>query len=472
MDELMTILTNLTNLGSLLLSMVTASDQREESPNKPRPASEISNTKTSTKNRKNSPSRVGDHGSATSIHRQSLDLRQSVEDSQQNDSIVDQYRTGGSSDHDVLDAAALPTAQPGDIHAADMDPEIGLQQSKAGRRQKLQTELQLAKKTIDTLNKEKKSILAELHNAVDDLHYLQSERDCRIADEVFLSSWLKLRYDIKNWAATYFTGKPRNTRFRRSRPDFSRLSSDHKTFMQSENYRYLLVQAFLWQQLIENVFDGSCNGLYWADQTHSELRSIQNRLNPRMTAPSNAIHHSKDALKARAHDDNSLKEYHTWRAKTTQLLLAQGRSLDYMNNRINGLVGKLSYGLRPYAESLDGKIDRPLKDIVAAAVDLDSKMNTQKAVFTPKLYFEEERCFGISFDCSSMESIDGTLGCSTGSVDKGENAQNPPPELVELVVSPALLKTGNSMAEDYQTHHVLVKAQVLCHQLMLIRDKN
>jgi len=333
--------------------------------------------------------------------------------------------------------------------------------------------LQLAKKTIDTLNKEKKSILAQLHNAVDDLHYLQSERDCRIADEVFLSSWMKLRYDIKNWAATYFSGKPRNIWFWKTRPDFSRLSSDHKRFMLSENYRHLLVQAFLWQQLIENVFSDSYNGLYWADKTHRELRSIRNRLNPCMTAPSNAIGHSKNALEAWAYDNNGLKEYHTWRAKTTQLLLAQpGRSLDYMNNRINNLVGKLSRDLQPYAKSLDSEIDPHLKDIVTAAVDLDSKMNTQKAVFTPKLYFKEEKCFGISFDCSSMESIDETLGCSsTGSVGKSENAQNPPPELVELVVSPALFKTGNSMAEDYQTDHVLVKAQVLCRQLVLTWGK-
>ena len=393
-----------------------------------------------------------------------------MEDSQQNNHrIVDQGRTGGSTD--VLVAATLPIAQPEDIHAADMNPEIGLQQNKAAktkqRRQKLQTELQLAEKTIETLNKDKENILAELHSAVDDLHNLQSEPDCRIADEIFISSWGKLRYDIKNWAATYFVGKPRNNprgwfRGRSSKPDFSRLSSDYKAFMRSENYRYILIQAFLWQQLIENVFNDTCNGLYWADQTHNGLRSIQNRLNPW----TNAIDYSiKDALEARARD---LKEYHTWRAKTTQLLLAQERpeSSHYMDNRINNLVDKLSYDLQPYAKSLDDKIDTPLKDIVITAVDLDSKMKTQKAVFTPRLYFngEESLCFGFPFDCSSMELIDETLGCSsTESIDKDEDAQKPPP--VELVVSPALLKTGNSMAEEYRTHHILVKAQVLCQQL-------
>ena len=383
-----------------------------------------------------------------------------MEDSQQNNnSIVDQGRTGGSSDVPV--AATLPTAQPEDSKAA--------RTKHRGRWQELQTELQLAKETIETLKKDRENNLADLYRAVDDLHNLQSERDCRIADEVFISSWGKLRYDIKNWAATYFVGKSRinrrDWRGRSSKPDFSRLSRDYKDYMRSENYRYILIQAFMWQQLIENVFNDSNNGLYWADKTHNGLRSIQNRLNPQMTETSNAIDHSiKDALKARTRDDNDLKEYHTWRAKTTQLLLAQERSSHCMDDRINNLVQKLSLYLQPYAKSLDDKIDAPLKDIVMAAVDLDSKMKMQKAVFTPKLYFNREKSlsFEFSFDCSSMELIDETLGCSTESVGKDDDAQEPLP--VELVVSPALLKTGNSMAEEYQTHHILVKAQVLCQR--------
>ena len=67
-----------------------------------------------------------------------------------------------------------------------------------------------------------------------------------------------------------------------------------------------------------------------------------------MTAPSNAID--------RASDDNDLKEYHTCRATTAQPLLAQGRSLDYMD--------KLSCGLQPYAKSLNDKIDPPFKRIL------------------------------------------------------------------------------------------------------------
>jgi hypothetical protein len=55
-------------------------------------------------------------------------------------------------------------------------------------------------------------------------------------------------------------------------------------------------------------------------------------------------------------------------------------------------VGKLTlevtYDLQPYAKSLDDKIYPPLKDIVMAAVNLDS-------VFTSKLYFKEERWYGF-----------------------------------------------------------------------------
>lgn len=431
-----------------------------ESPSKLRPASDLSNTKASylarARSRKLPPPRAGDHDSATSIHQQSKDLRRSVEDSQRNS---DQHRTGGLS---VPVAATLPTAQPEDIRAADK------QQSKAARYQELQAtyqelqvELQQANKTIETLNAEKKTILEEWHHAVDDLHNLQSECDCRIADDVFLSSWKNLCYDIKNWAATYFTGKSRRILWRwGSKPDFSRLSKDHETFMKSNGYRYFLIQAFLWQRLIANVFDDSWAGLYWADYTHNDLRLIQNHLNPYKSASSN---HSKDTLETR------LKEYHTWRAKTTQLLLAQ-ESPDHKHGRINELVNKLSGDLQPFAnsKSLDDKFNTLLKGIVTDAVDLDSKMKTQKAVFTPKLYFKEERGFGFPFDSSSMESIDESLA-STESADESKDTQKPLP--VELVVSPALFKAGNSMAEEYQTHHVLVNAQVICTQLVLTMGK-
>ena len=58
-------------------------------------------------------------------------------------------------------------------------------------------------------------------------------------------------------------------------------------------------------------------------------------------------------------------------------------------------MDKLSRGLQLYAKSLDGKIDPPFKDIVTTAVNLDSKINTQKMVFIPKPYFKEEWCFGF-----------------------------------------------------------------------------
>jgi hypothetical protein len=133
-------------------------------------------------------------------------------------------------------------------------------------------------------------------------------------------------------------------------------------------------------------------------------------------------------------------------------------------------VNKLSGDLQPFAnsKSLDGKFNTLLEDIVTEAVNLDSKMKTQKAVFTPKLYFKEGRGFGFPFDSSSMESIDESLA-STESADESKDTQKPLP--VELVVSPALFKAGNSMAEEYQTHHVLVNAQVICTQLVLTMGK-
>jgi hypothetical protein len=229
--------------------------------------------------------------------------------------------------------------------------------------------------------------------------------------------------------------------------------------MKSNDHRHFLIQAFLWQRLIAEVFDDSWAGLYWADYTHGGLRLIQNHLNPCKSASSN---HSKDTLETR------LKEYHTWRAKTTQLLLAQRRPPDHtMHGRINELVNKLSSDLQPFAnsKSLEDKFNSLLKDIVTDAVDLDSKMKTQKAIFTPKLYSKEGWGFGFPFDSSSMDEI----LVSTESADESKDTQNPLP--VELVVSPALLKEGNSMAEEYQTHHVLVNAQVICTQLVLTMGK-
>lgn len=156
--------------------------------------------------------------------------------------------------------------------------------------------------------------------------------------------------------------------------------------------------------------------------------------------------------------DNGLREYHTWRAKTTTLLLPKIKSRS-VEDRIGGLWRKLSDTLRQFVTEPDSKFDIRLREILVQAVNLDQCMNTQKAVFTPRSCFQKDMRFGFPFDRQSMESID-TDGDAYDHMD------------VELVVAPALLKAGNSKGEDYGTESVLVHSQVSCQRILRSQEQD
>jgi hypothetical protein len=114
------------------------------------------------------------------------------------------------------------------------------------------------------------------------------------------------------------------------------------------------------------------------------------------------------------------------------------------------VVYALKY-LQPFQCSTDDASCRSsLQEIFHSAIQLDAKMNKQWAMLLPQYIWDQEsirRPYGFSFDPTLME------------VSNGDNADLQQAR-VQLVLAPALIRTGTMDGEEYNEIKVLEKAQV------------
>lgn len=90
-----------------------------------------------------------------------------------------------------------------------------------------------------------------------------------------------------------------------------------------------------------------------------------------------------------------------------------------------------------------------LKDIVRKAVKLDEEMNKSRALFTVHTWNGDDMSGSLRFNESAMESAVGFEAARPGST-------------VELVVAPALSKSGTADGDAFEATSYLSKWVVLC----------
>lgn len=127
----------------------------------------------------------------------------------------------------------------------------------------------------------------DFQKAAQDLNSLQAERNYSIDDRTFAVLWGELRYQIKNWATTYYGGelKSKFRRMLRSTPStLTGLVNEPVRWLSSPQDRPYLVQAFVWTELRNNIFamSGPEKGVYWAGSARTELQTLRDLLHPRM----------------------------------------------------------------------------------------------------------------------------------------------------------------------------------------------
>ena len=160
-----------------------------------------------------------------------------------------------------------------------------------------------------------------------------------------------------------------------------------------------------------------------------------------------------EALK-RPENTQTTQAYFNWRISNAVFIQQRHATYKCANYHVAPLLKKIMNHLAPFA-GIDTtptlstpRVEIELEHIIARAVNLDAEMWRQKAFFYPGKLRVDPNTF-YQFNPDSMELWETPLKDHVGEL----------PE-VTLIVSPSLLKSGNSDGDSYDVNQVVVKSQV------------
>ncbi|KAF1915617.1 hypothetical protein BDU57DRAFT_278484 [Ampelomyces quisqualis] len=263
-----------------------------------------------------------------------------------------------------------------------------------------------------------------------------------------------LRCEIRIWSEEYFAGPVKTSSKRpylhRAKELFSNLTDNYATYLESPAERPLLIQAYIWSTLQQNIFSNwkKGSGYIWAGKLGDKsLRAIN------------------DTLRKAVKNEHQAEEYHQWRSLTVNLLVPQvdGKWRPTFDaapvlKRIKRLCNRMRRKLRPWsAQSLRAGKEQ-LHTILSAAVALDLKMKRQVADYRFVTFTggKMDMYWGYGFYESEMEDVED---------DEDDGSGAAASRRVELALAPALERCGNANGHVFDESFILVKADVSCRRL-------
>ncbi|KAH7386640.1 hypothetical protein DE146DRAFT_177052 [Phaeosphaeria sp. MPI-PUGE-AT-0046c] len=276
-----------------------------------------------------------------------------------------------------------------------------------------------------------------------------------------------LRYEIRIWSEEYFSGPIKTSSKRpylhRSKELFGNLTDNYSAYLKHNDDRPLIMQAYLWNKLQQNVFSNwqkGC-GYVWAG-----------KLGDRKLRPIN------DTLRKAVKNDEEAEQYHQWRSLTVNLLVPQvdGRWRPTFDaapvlKRITRICSRVRRKLRPWSTQSLRAGKEQLHTIISAAVALDLKMKRQLADYRFVTFTggKQDQYWGYGFYDSEMEDVydddddDDAVGGGYGSSPSKKGRK------VELALAPALERCGNANGHVFDQSFMLVKADVSCKKLERVK---
>jgi len=152
---------------------------------------------------------------------------------------------------------------------------------------------------IQRLKVHNAELLKEWQNTSANLAETKATISHTLEDQHFVSAWLQLRYDIKNWAVQHFGGPmpasaTRLFKILNPPQTLIELTRHWKAYVNSDEHRPLLAQALVWNLLQTHVFAAragvgrpgkEANGAYWAFQDQFHIAHLNENLKPRKSPP-------------------------------------------------------------------------------------------------------------------------------------------------------------------------------------------
>ncbi|KAH8672885.1 hypothetical protein BGZ60DRAFT_514467 [Tricladium varicosporioides] len=299
---------------------------------------------------------------------------------------------------------------------------------------------------------------ARLDSAVAELSERHLVDPFRQPDDKIGQMMSDLSNDIRHWSKTFhhatrkqgFTQALKERLTGEEENPFARVTPQVDYYLEEECEKglSLIVQGYVWSQLIKRVF----GFLIWTGGPcyHSSL--------PGKRCP---INESFEHLYKIFSDSKDIVQHHHWRAQTSRLVDRNSPlHKTCISNRILKITKKIESVLRAYTEERDIFFENEfnkganilLSNIVRAAVDLDRVLWQQKA------YFRFRTC--------NTETISEVFQSTwmTGYESKEEDERGFMRQGIapSLCCCPALVKTGNSEGTSFENTAFICKAIVDC----------
>ncbi|EJT69032.1 hypothetical protein GGTG_13429 [Gaeumannomyces tritici R3-111a-1] len=267
----------------------------------------------------------------------------------------------------------------------------------------------------------------------------------QVTDEYLVNEMRKLRYTIRNFAVSYFEGPPRDID-----PNQLKKTEWHDKiaaifpeadwilqYIMSNEKCPSIAQALLWEVLQIWVF----GSFRWAGKLGESLQALKSSLAPDPETSSTS---------------DSVKKYYKWRAETANLVLASMTGIDGQpipNEAFEswklGCIEGMRYLINPFlrkSDHTDKSYVDDLSQILDQALALDREMSVQ---VSPVVLFKRDVKPPLHFKQDEME------------LEHGETLSTADQQ-VFLVVSPAMMRRGNSSGEDFDQERILLPMEISC----------
>ncbi|KAI0112376.1 hypothetical protein GGR51DRAFT_568512 [Nemania sp. FL0031] len=265
---------------------------------------------------------------------------------------------------------------------------------------------------------------------VGELSDLKSSKQVFVVDDVEMTAkWQQLQYSIRNFAKTYLRNVISPESLTGEQKHLLKLTGPfYREFLSTPGQMHLLFQSLMWLYVTETILVKP--HVVWGKDTFAAVETL-----------------------TKACSDRG-EDYQAWRAQTGEILQKQ-----------KGISGKTEVVLKedlfhmmeqfiPREAIHDEHVKimyRSMGKIVDKAIELAVMFNQSRCIYRCKAV-----PIGWRFD---PEIMDDDEECSTPQVD--------------LMVSPVLVKYGNSRGQNYDQHLILAKSHVRClMQTMQEKERN
>ncbi|KAI0188951.1 hypothetical protein EV127DRAFT_482193 [Xylaria flabelliformis] len=310
----------------------------------------------------------------------------------------------------------------------NFDPQVHqvVPNSYVTRAERAQNTIKSLKKEINEKTNEHDSVVSLWQQALQELDEIKSSKKSLIVDDdAMTGKWKQLQFIIRNLSTSFL---------HRITP-FSINSIADEIL---ERYRRLMPIT------TKNKLNHLCQILIWDFITTRVLLEPITVWGQDISDPTMKLFAAivKDWPNG---DKISASDYHAFRAQTGEIInTATNVDVTICDN----LKAELKAQLRPFTSPENAKeVSRQSDNIIDKAVDLAIIFLRARCFY----YLEPtDRDSELLFDANTMDNVDG---------DEGEDSS------VISIISPALLKDGNSKGENYGESIVLAKAVVWCEEM-------